>query len=84
MSRAFFITHFFFTVIVYIVANFGTVLYFQFLMYPPVDNYSLERLLFMTTFAHWSQWLLIVGEIVFAILLWLKLTSRPQMPRSGI
>lgn len=84
ISRAFFITHFLFTVIVYIVANFGTVIYLRFLLYTPIDNYYLERLLLLAVATDWSQWFLIVGEIVFAVLLWLKLTSRPQIPQSGI
>jgi hypothetical protein len=84
VSRAFFITHLLFTVIVYIVANFGAALYFRFLLFTRFDNYYLERLLFMAMVTDWSQWFLIAGEIVFGVLLWLKLTSRPQIPQSGI
>lgn len=84
VSRAFFIAHILFTVIFYIVANFGTALYFRSLLFTRFDNYYFERLLFLAMVTDWSQWLLFAGEVVFVVLLWLKLTSRPQIARPGI
>ncbi|MBO9564851.1 MAG: hypothetical protein J7621_18895 [Niastella sp.] len=80
VSRAFFVSHVLFTVIVYFIANFGVAV--SYLFFDVL--YDLQWMLFLVNAAWWAQWIVLAGQIVFATLLWFKLTSRPQIPQPGI
>lgn len=72
ISRALFVSHVCFTILPYLYAHFGLLVF-----RPGFYSYDYRRLMFLLESTYWCQWLLLIMQVVFIVLLITKLFSKP-------
>lgn len=85
VSGSFFTVHVLFTIISYLITAFGLTVYLLLFYdsdsYYVSDNYYMEWILFVMSWG--APWLLCAGQMIFAMLLWIKLSTARNV-RPGI